>query len=97
MLAALTLRNCLRLTSNAMYTPIGLVDSESGDGSIHLGEWHNRDIAQGFNNIRPIRGNRNRLEVVQMRDEIKEYLNSEEWSLPWQQDYIWRTYRHNNP
>ena len=54
-----------------MYTPSGFVDSESGDGSIHLGEWRNRDIAQGFNNIRPIRGNRNRLEVVQMRDEIK--------------------------
>ena len=54
-----------------MYTPSGFVDFESGDGSIHLGEWRNRDIAQGFNNIRPIRGNRNRLEVVQIRDEIK--------------------------
>ena len=74
------------MTSNAMYTPSGFADSESGDGSIHLGEWRNRDIC----------GNRNRLEVVQMRDEIKEYLNSEEGSLPWQQDYIKRTYRNNN-
>ena len=72
MLAALALHNYLRLTSNAMYTPIGFVGSESGDGSIHLGQWRNRDI----------RGNRNRLEVVQMHDEIKEYLNSEEGSLP---------------
>ena len=71
MLTALALHNYFRLTSNAMYTPSGFVDSESGDGSIHLGEWRNRDIAQGFNNIRPIRGNRNHLEVVQMRDEIK--------------------------
>ena len=71
MLAALALHNYFRLTSNAMYTPSGFVDSESEDGSIHLGEWRNRDIAQGFNNIRPIRGNRNHLEVVQMRDEIK--------------------------
>ena len=71
MLAALALHNYFRLISNAMYTPSGFVDSESGDGSIHLGEWRNRDIARGFNNIRPIRGNRNRLEVVQMRDEIK--------------------------
>ena len=31
-----------------------------------------------------------------MRDEIKEYLNSEEGSLPWQQNYIKRTYRNNN-
>ena len=69
-----------------MYTPIGFVGSESGDGSIHLGEWHNRDI----------RGNRNRLEVVQMHDEIKEYLNSEEGSLPWQQYHISSAYRNNN-
>ena len=83
-LAALALHNYLRLTRNAMYTPSGFVDFERGDGSIHLGEWRNRDIAQGFNNIRPIRGNRNRLEVVQMRDEVNEYLNSEEGSLLWQ-------------
>ena len=65
-----------------MYIPSGFVDSESRDGSINLREWRNRDIAQGFNNIRPICGNRNRLEVVQMRDEINEYLKSEEGSLP---------------
>ena len=41
-----------------MYTLDGFVDSESGHGSIHLGQWCNRDIAQGFNNIGPIRGNR---------------------------------------
>ena len=82
-LAALALHNYLPLTSNAMYTPSGFVDSESGGGSIHLGEWRNRDIAQGFNSIRPVRGNRNRLEVVQMRDEINKYLISEEVSLPW--------------
>ena len=63
-----------------MYTPSGFVDSENGNGSMHLGEWLNRDIAQGVNNIRPVGGNRNRLEMVQMRDEIKEYLNSEEGS-----------------
>ena len=51
-----------------MYTPSGFVDSESEDGSFYLGEWRNRDIAQRFNNTRPIRSNRNRLEVVQMRD-----------------------------
>ena len=75
-----------------MYTPSGFVDSESEDGSIYLGQWHNRGIAQGFNNIRPIRGNRNRIGVVQKRDEIKEYLNSEERSLPWQRYNIRRTY-----
>ena len=58
MLATLALHNYFRLTSNAVYTLDGFVDSESGHGSIHLGQWCNRDIAQGFNNIGPIRGNR---------------------------------------
>ena len=39
-LAALALHNYFRLTSNAMYNPSGFFNSESGDGSIHLGEWH---------------------------------------------------------
>ena len=95
-LAALALQNYPRLISNAMYTPSGFIDSESGNGSILLQEWCNRYHAQGFNNIRAIRGNINRLEVVQPYNEIKEYLNSEERSLPWQQDYIRRTYRNNN-
>ena len=85
MFAALALHNYVRLTSNAMYTP-----------SIHLGQWDERDIAQGFNNIIQIRGNRNHLEVIQMRNEIKEYLTLEEGSLPWQQEYIRRTYRNND-
>ena len=82
-LAALALHSYLCLTRNTMYTPSPFVNSESGDRSIHLGEWRNRDIAQCFNNTKTIRGNRNRLEVVQMRDEIKEYMNSEKGSLPW--------------
>ena len=70
-----------------MYPSRDFVDSKSRDGSIYLGEWHNRDIAQGFNNIRPIRDNRNHSEVDQMHDKIKAYLNSEEGSLLWQQHY----------
>ena len=96
MLAALAQHNYLPLTSNAMYTSSDFVDSESGDGSIPLREWRNRDVAQSFNNVRSIRGNRNRLEVVQMRNEIREFLNSGKRGLPWQQDYIQRTYRNNN-
>ena len=79
-----------------MYTPRDFVDSKIVDGSIHLGEWYSRDIALGFNNVRPIRDNRNCLEVVQMHEEIKAYLNSEEGSLLRQQDYIKKTYKNNN-
>ena len=71
MLAALPLHNYIHMTSNAMYTPNGFVDSESRAGSIHLGEWHNRDICSGFNNIRPIRGNRNRLRWFKFTMKLK--------------------------
>ena len=46
--------------------------------------------------IRPIRGCRNRLEVIQMREDIKTYFKSEQGSLPWQLDYVRRTYRQDN-
>ena len=88
-ISTLALHNYLLLSNNAIYTPSGLVDSESGDRSKYTSRgWCNKDIAQGFNNIRPIYGNRNCVEVVQMCNEIKEHLNSEEGSLPWPQDYI---------
>ena len=66
-LAALALRNYLRQTSTASCTPNGFVDSEERDGSIHLGEWCNRDNMQCMEDIRPIHSCRNRLEVIQMR------------------------------
>ena len=95
-LAALALRNYLRQTSTASCTPNGFVDSEERDGSIHLGEWRNRDNRQCMEDIRPIRGCRNRLEVIQMREDIKTYFKSEQGSLPWQLDYVRRTYRQDN-
>ena len=96
MLAVLALHNYLRLTINTMYTPSDFVNFERGNGNIHQAGWRNRKTGQGFNNIKPIRDNRNCSEVVQMRGEIKEYLNSEEVNLPWQQYYTRRTYRNNN-
>ena len=41
-LAALANHDYLQETGTASDTPNGLVDSEERDGSIHLGEWHNR-------------------------------------------------------
>ena len=70
-LSALALNNYLRQTSSASNTPNGFVDSEECDGSIHLGEWRNRDNRQCMEDIRPIRGCRNRLEVIQMREDIQ--------------------------
>ena len=82
-LGALALHNYLRQASAASYTPNGFVDSEEHDSRIHLGEWRNRDNRQCMEDIGPIRGCRNQLEVIQMREDIKTYFYSEQDSLPW--------------
>ena len=95
-LAALALHNYLRQTSAASYTPNGFVDSEERDGSIHLGEWRNRDNRQCMEDTRPIHDGQNRVEVIQMREDIKTYFNSGQGSLPWQLDYVRTTCRKDN-
>ena len=75
-LAALALHNYLRQTSTALYTPNGFVDSEERDGSIHLGEWRNREKRQCMEDIRPVRGSCNR----QFIDDIKTHFISEQGS-----------------
>ena len=95
-LAALALHNYLRQTNNASYTPNGFVNSEDSEGKIHLGEWRTRgddNQRQCLQDIRQIRGCRNRAEVLQMRDDLKMYISSEEGSVPWQLDYVRRTYK----
>ena len=62
----------------------------------HLSEWRNRDNSQCMEDIRSIHGCRNRLEVIQMHEDMKTHFNSEQGSLPWQLDYVRRTYRKDN-
>ena len=38
-LATIALHNYLRLTDNAVYTPVGFVDSQASNGEIRPGEW----------------------------------------------------------
>lgn len=93
-LATLALQNYLRQTGNATYTH-GFVDSENADGTLHLGEWRNhgnRSCCIAY--IRPI-GAPKRNKVVEMCEELKKYLNSEEGSVSWQLEYIRGTYKLN--
>ena len=97
-LACLALHNYLRQTNNASYTPSGFIDSESSDGTIHLGEWRkqvdrNEIETHCIRRIRPIRGSRPREESVRMRDALRDYLNSEAGSVSWQLTYVRRTYK----
>lgn len=92
--ACMTLHNFLRQTDNAYYSPQGFVDSESSDGAIKVGQWRTAHLIDSENNcfqkLQAIRGSRYSNKVG-MRETLKDYLNSEEGSLPWQFDYVHRT------
>ena len=93
-LACLVLHNYLRLTSNAHYSPTGFVDSVDSNGMMHPGEWR-RSIAANnagaLRNLPNVRGSRPREDAIRIRNELKEFVNSEAGSVPWQIDYIRRT------
>ena len=80
-LACLALRNYLCQTKNAGYSPSGFADSPF--------EWqslNNRNNA--FEDLSRTYGSRVAREALEIRSELKCYMNSQEGSLPWQVDYI---------
>ena len=93
-LAYLALHNYLRLTDNAHYTPSGFVDSVDKDGHFLSGEWRLQK-ENGLNNnalvdLPRVRGSRSLHDALETRNELRDFLNSEEGSLPWQLQYIRR-------
>ena len=92
-LACLALHNYLRLTENARYTPAGFIDSEDRDGNIVPGDWRQNMSSENLALIEvpPYRGSRSKKSALDTREALKNYLNSEHGSLPWQVNYIRRT------
>ena len=94
-LAGLCLHNYLRKTTNAYYSPSGFMDSEDSSSSFEVGEW--RDDLQGdvhsSQNVMSVQGSRPKEECTKMCDSLKDYLNTDKASLPWQLAYIRRTYQ----
>ena len=90
--ATLCLHNYLRQTDNATYCPVGFIDSEDSTGNIVPGEWRNivkKDSNSGaLQNLRKARGCRINTSVIVIRDELKDYLNSEEEQVPWQWQHV---------
>ena len=83
------LHNYLRLADNAMYCPIGFVDSEDSSGEIREDEWRTINAAdQGaFQNIETPRG-RPQNDTNLERETLTSYFLTDRGSLPWQwQDY----------
>ena len=84
-LACLFLHNYLRLTDNAHDTPSGFVNSEDKDGNFLPGEWRLEE-KNGLNNVLVdllrVRGFRSRHDALEIRNELRDCLNSGEGSLP---------------
>ena len=92
-LACLTLHNYLCLIENAKYTPTGFADSEDSYGNIVPGDWR-KDVQIGnsaLEDIASLRGSRAKKSALDTRDALKDFLNSEEVSVPWQVGYVRRT------
>ena len=88
-MAAVCLHNYLRQTENALYCPLGFVDSENSSGEIKRGEW--RSIvgkADCFNPIARCKGGKRKEDANNMREALKAYVNSEEGSVSWQLPYV---------
>ena len=79
----------LKLPKILIYCHAGFVDSESSIGEIIPGDWRN-DV-NDFRDVTPIRGSRYSLGVIEMRENLKNYLNNKEGSLRWQLDYVRKT------
>ena len=91
-LACLALHNYLRLTDNTHYTPSGFVDSEDKDGNFIPGEWRLQK-ENGLNNnslvdLPCIQGSQSHQDALETRNELRDFLNFDKGSLPWQLQYI---------
>ena len=75
-----------------MFTTV-LVNSESSIGEIIPGIDVNEGFCNGFRDVRPIRGSRYTLGSIEMRENLKNFLNSKEGSVPSQLHYVRRTAR----
>ena len=91
-LACLALHNYLRLTDNASYCPPGFTDSYDDTGNLQEGKW--RTLAVGNEGMLPlsrVRGSRYSNDAVEMRNTLRRFLNSEEGSVSWEEEYVNRT------
>ena len=88
-MACLCLHNYLRQMENSLYTPQGFVDVEVGNGEIKDGEWRSQvqhdGCLQPFN---PSKGGRRKILANELRENLKDFLNSEFGSVCWQLDYV---------
>ena len=83
-LACCILHNLLRTLSLESYTPRHSVDN----GEITEGEWRNEDPSPYFTELAPTQGRKAFYEAEDIRDNFKEYFNSN-GAVPWQYKHIY--------
>ena len=91
-LACLSLHNYLQLTGNASYCPNGFTDSYDATKSLQQGEWKGLVSGnQGSVSISHVKGSRYSNQAIKMRNTIEDFINSEEGSVSWKEEYVTRT------
>ena len=90
--AAIALHNYLRQTENSLYCPQGFVDTETASGDIVPGHWRaiNENNAL-LSNLPNAHGSRYSDDAKDMREALKDYVNSDIGQLSWQLDHVRRT------
>ena len=90
--AAICLHNYLRQTNGATYCPSGFIDSEEATGQIRPGEWRtivSEDGTSGALRSLPLpRGTRYSTVANEARETLREYVNSDQGSVPWQWNVV---------
>ena len=93
-LAGVALHNYPQQTENASYCPRGFVDSEANE-EIRPGVW--RQIVHGdaacFMSCGKYGGSCYKNNAIKMKGDLKDYVNSDIGSLPWQLNYVQSTGR----
>ena len=97
-MACIALHNFSKTTDNPAYCPTGYVDRETANGDVIPGNWRRESQSSSASAdgnlgdcVSVLRGRRTSGNALHMRDCLRDYVNSEIGSLPWQLDYVRRT------
>lgn len=90
-LACCSLHNFLRsrLGSRAVYTPQGSLDTEDSEThTVSPGDWRNEPNPQGWAPLEQQGSNRHSTAAKEIRDNLRDYFNSDDGSVAWQNNMI---------
>ena len=91
--ATICLHNFLRQSNSTGYCSAGFVDTYDSTGEIREGEWRRMLGNRGnggllLNDVAPVRGSRPSKSAVEVRDLIKQHVNSFVGCVPWQWNHV---------